>query len=152
MILALCCHIKNDVIESIRLQFFSPPIFTAVKNAISHLKGHKICFLEKIKWSSWKLTTFQEKNQIKEISKISQKILVQLKYCENTLLRKFQVNRKHFPSSMMTGCPENRVKNTKPEINYDFFSTKTTGSNFIYHGNPAQSQVTRPYLNLHNSF
>ena len=81
--------------------FFSPPIFTAVKNAISHLKGHKICFLEKIKWSSWKLTTFQKKFQIKEISKIIQKILVQLKYCENTLLSKFQVNRKHFPSSMM---------------------------------------------------
>ena len=57
----LCCHIKNDVIDSIRLQFFSPQIFTAVKNTISHLKGHKICFLEKIKWSSWRLTTFQKK-------------------------------------------------------------------------------------------
>ena len=39
--------------------------------------------------------------KIKEISKKIQKILVQLKYCENTLLSKFQVNRKHFPSSIM---------------------------------------------------
>ena len=45
--LTLCNLIKNDVIDSIRLQnFFSPQIFTAVKNAISHLKGHKIYFLE----------------------------------------------------------------------------------------------------------
>ena len=35
-----------------------------------NLKGHKICFQEKIKWSSWKLTTFRKNFQIKEISKI----------------------------------------------------------------------------------
>ena len=47
------------VIDSIRLQnFFSPQIFTAVNNAISHLKGHKIYFLEEKKLSSWKLTIF----------------------------------------------------------------------------------------------
>ena len=43
------------------------------------------------------------KNNLKsqEISKISHKILAQeLKYCRNTLLRKFQVNSKHFPCSM----------------------------------------------------
>ena len=58
----VCCLTKNDVIDSIRLQnSFSPQIFTAVKNAISHLKGHKIYFLEEKKLSSWKLTIFLKK-------------------------------------------------------------------------------------------
>ena len=74
--------------------FFSPQIFTAVKNAISHLKGHKIFFLEEEKkLSSWT----EAKNMFKKIFK-SLKIdknnsqnLAKQKICKITLLYELEV-------------------------------------------------------------
>ena len=144
--------IKNDVIDSIRLQLFSPQKFTAVKNSISHLKGHKICFLEKK--GLYGLTTFQKKkNSNHKKLEISHNILAQLKYWRNTLLRKCQVNSKYFSWSMTKYVLKTGYKTTISEINYDSFSTKTTGSHFSYRGNrQSESQVTCPYLNLHNLY
>ena len=94
-----------------------------------------------------------KKIQIKEISKISHKILVQLKYCENTLLRKLQVDRKHFPSSMMKSVLKTgrKIPNLKL-ITIFFFRPKQQDRISFTMATAAQSQVTRPYLNLHNPF
>ena len=127
--------------------FFSTNIYSSKECHISFERAQNILSRKKT-WSSWKLTTFQKKIfKSQEISKVSHKILAYtFKYCRNTLLRKFQVNSQHFPCSMTKS-----VLKTKSEINYDFFFDQKTGSHFRYHGNRrSESQVTRPYLNLHN--